>query len=127
MEENCAIIFGLVDESGGHREIATRSVQAVAAWQRVFDVYFNPIFGAGRAFMMWTNCCDGLNKFRKAVLGTLEFHAAAFNLGESAPTQVQILVNNLRVERNNAIAAHDAHFLYFTLNNIYSFGITYTF
>jgi hypothetical protein len=33
---------------------------------------------------------------------------AAFDLGESAPTQVRILANNLRVERNNATAAHDA-------------------
>ena len=108
MDEHCAIIFGLVAKSGGHHEIATCSARAVAAWQKVFDIYFNPISGAGRAFTMWTNCRNGLNKFRKAVLGGMEFHAAAFDLGKSAPTQVQILANNLRVERNNAIAAHDA-------------------
>jgi hypothetical protein len=108
MEEHCAVIFGLVAESGGHREISTRSARGNAAWQNVFDIYFNPIHGAGRAFTMWTNRRDGLNKFRKAVLGALEFHAAAFDVGESAPTQVQILANDLRVERNNAIAAHDA-------------------
>jgi len=108
MEEHCSVIFGLVAESGGHREIATRSARAVAAWQKVFDIYFNPISGAGRAFTMWTNRRDDLNKFRKAVLGALEFHAAAFDLGESPPTQVQIRANDLRVERNNTIAAHDA-------------------
>jgi len=102
------LFFGLVAESGGHREISTRSARGNAAWQNVFDIYFNPIHGAGRAFTMWTNRRDGLNKFRKAVLGALEFHAAAFDVGESAPTQVQILANDLRVERNNAIAAHDA-------------------
>jgi hypothetical protein len=108
MEEHCAIIFGLVAKSGGHHEIATRSARAVVAWQRVFDIYFSPISGVGRAFTIWTNRRDDLNKFRKAVLGALEFHAAAFDLGESAPTQVQILANDLRAESNNAISAHDA-------------------
>ena len=38
----------------------------------------------------------------------LEFHSAAFVEGEVAPTQVRILVNDLMVERNAAVAAMEA-------------------
>jgi hypothetical protein len=57
---------------------------------------------------MWTNPRDGLNKFRKTTMAALEFHAKAFNNGPNAPTQVQILANDLAVERNAALAAQEA-------------------
>ncbi len=39
---------------------------------------------------------------------SLELHYAAFIAGEVAPTQVQILANNLMVKQNAAIAAQEA-------------------
>ncbi len=41
-------------------------------------------------------------------MATLQFHSTAFNKGETAPTQVQILANDLVVERNAALAAQEA-------------------
>ena len=40
----------------------------------------------------------------------LDFHSAAFVTGEVAPTQVQILANDLMVGRNAAVAAKEAAF-----------------
>jgi hypothetical protein len=40
----------------------------------------------------------------------LDFHSAVFVAGEVAPTQVQILANDLMVERNAAVAAKEAAF-----------------
>ena len=102
------MIFGLMAKAGVHTETATRSAQAIAKWQSIYDQYFNPISGAGRAWTMWTNPRDGLNKFRKTTMAALEFHAKAFNNGLNAPTQVQILANDLVVERNAALAAQEA-------------------
>jgi hypothetical protein len=58
---------------------------------------------------MWTTPPrTSLTKFRKSVMAGLEFQSAAFVEGEVAPTQVQILVNDLMVERNAAVAAMEA-------------------
>jgi len=92
-----------------HLEAGARSQQAIAAWQNVFTQYFNPINGTGRAWAMWTTPPrTSLTKFRKSVMAGLEFHSAAFVEGEVAPTQVQILVKDLMVERNAVVAAMEA-------------------
>ena len=58
---------------------------------------------------MWTTASStSLTKFRKSVMAGLDFHSAAFVAGEIAPTQVQILANDLMVERNAAVAAKEA-------------------
>ena len=58
---------------------------------------------------MWTTSSRAsLTKFRKSVMAGLDFHSAAFVAGEIAPTQVQILANDLMVERNAAVAAKEA-------------------
>ena len=58
---------------------------------------------------MWTTSSRAsLTKFRKSVMAGLDFHSAAFVAGEVAPTQVQILANDLMVERNAAVAAKEA-------------------
>jgi hypothetical protein len=57
--------------------------------------------------MMWTNPCEGLSKFQKSVMATLQFHSTAFNKGETAPTQIEIMVNDLMVKRN-ALAAQES-------------------
>ena len=60
---------------------------------------------------MWTTApCTSLTKFRKSVMDGLDFHSAAFVAGEVAPTQVQILANDLMVGRNAAVAAKEAAF-----------------
>ena len=41
-------------------------------------------------------------------MAALEIHAKAFNNCPNAPTQVQILANDLAVERNAALAAQEA-------------------
>ncbi len=107
-DNHCIMIFGLMAKGGVHTETALCSARALAKWQSFFDQYFNPISGAGRAWTMRTNPCDGLNKFRASTMTALEFHAKAFNDGPNAPTQVQILANNLAVERNAALAAQEA-------------------
>jgi hypothetical protein len=58
---------------------------------------------------MWSNPHEGLAKFCKSVMTGLEFHhTAAFMVGKVAPTQVQILANNLVVKQNAVIAAQGA-------------------
>ena len=92
-----------------HLEADARSQQAIAVWQNVFTQYFNPINGTGRAWAMWTTASStSLTKFCKSVMAGLDFHSAAFVAGEVAPTQVQILANDLMVERNAAVAAREA-------------------
>ena len=106
MHEHLVVIFGLMAQRRVHLKTGARSQQAIAAWQNVFTQYFNPINGTGRAWVMWTTAPrTSLTKFRKSVMTGLEFHSAAFVTGEVAPTQVQILANNLMVERNAAVAA----------------------
>ncbi len=61
-DEHCIVIFGLMAEGGVYTETATRSTRAIAKWQSIFDQYFKPISGAGRAWTMRTNPCDALNK-----------------------------------------------------------------
>ncbi len=108
MHEHLILIFWLMAERRVHVESGARSKRAIAAWQNVFDQYFNPINGTGRAWAMWSNPCKGVAKFRKSVMAALEFHHAAFLAGEAAPSQVQILANDLMVERIAAIAAKEA-------------------
>jgi hypothetical protein len=109
MKEHLVVIFGLMAERRVHLETGARSQRAIAAWQNVFTQYFNPINGTGRAWAMWTTAPrTSLTKFRKSVMTGLEFHSAAFVAGEVAPTQVQILANDLMVERNAAVAAKEA-------------------
>ena len=60
---------------------------------------------------MWATAPrTSLTKFRKSVMAGLDFHSAAFVAGEVAPTQVQILANDLMVERNAVVAAKEAAF-----------------
>jgi hypothetical protein len=108
MHEHLIMIFGLMAELRVHVETGARSQQAIAAWQSVFDQYFHPINGTGRAWAMWSNPCEGVAKFRKSVMTGLEFHYAAFIASEVALTQVQIFANDLIVEQNAAIAAQEA-------------------
>ena len=109
MHEHLVVIFGLMAERRVHLEIGARSQRAISAWQNVFTQYFNPINGTGRAWAMWTTPPrTSLTKFRKSVMAGLEFHSAAFVKGEVAPTQVQILANDLMVECKAAIAAMEA-------------------
>jgi hypothetical protein len=108
MHEHLIVIFRLMAERRVHVESGARSQRAIAAWQNVFDQYFNPINGTGRAWAMWSNPREGVAKFRKSVMAALDFHHAAFLAGEAAPSQVQILANDLMVERVAAIAAKEA-------------------
>ncbi len=101
------MIFGLMAERRVHLELGKRSGRSVAAWQRVFYRYFHPINGSGRSWSLWSNPSDGLRKFRKSVMTALQFHFDAFNEGMNAPTQVQIVANDLMIERNVAIAAEE--------------------
>ncbi len=108
MHEHLIVIFGLMAECRVHVETGAHSQQAIAAWQSMFNHYFHPINGTGRAWAMWSNPREGVAKFCKSVMTGLEFHHAAFIAGEVAPTQVLILANDLMVERNAAIAAQEA-------------------
>jgi hypothetical protein len=109
MHEHLIVIFGLMAERSVHLEMGARSQRAIAAWQNVFTQYFNPINGTGRAWVMWTTSSRAsLTKFRKSVMAGLDFHSTAFVAAEIAPTQVQILANDLMVERNAAVAANEA-------------------
>ncbi len=76
----------------------------------MFDQFFHPINGSGRAWTLWTNTNEGgIAKFRKSVMTGLQFHVNAFNEGvNGAPTQVQILANDLMVERSAALATQEA-------------------
>jgi hypothetical protein len=72
----------------------------------MFDQYFNPIYRLGRAWLLCSNPCEGVTKFWKSVMTGLQFHFEAFNEGVNhAPTQVQILANDLMVERNAGFVA----------------------
>jgi hypothetical protein len=74
----------------------------------MFDQYFNPINGLRRAWLLWSNPREGVAKFWKSVMTGLQFHFEAFNKGVNVPTQVQILANDLMVERNAALATQEA-------------------
>ena len=59
--------------------------------------------------MLWTNLREGIAKFRKSVMASLQFHFDAFNEGvNGALTQVQILANDLMVERSAALVTQEA-------------------
>jgi hypothetical protein len=88
MHDHLVVIFMLMAEQGAHVETGTRSQQALRAWQSMFDLYFNPINGRGRAWSIWLNPHEGLAKFCKSVMAALQFHSTTFNEGETAPTQV---------------------------------------
>ena len=109
MHDHLLVIFGLMAERRVHLELGSRSARAIALWQNVFDQYFHPINGSGRAWTLWTNPREGITKFRKSVMTGLQFHFDAFNEGvNGAPTQVQILANDLMVERSAALATQEA-------------------
>jgi hypothetical protein len=110
MHEHLIVSFGLMlmAERRVHIETGAGSQRAIAAWQSMFDQYFNPINGTGQAWAMWSNPHEGVAKFRKSVMTGLEFYYAAFIAGKVAPTQVHILANNHMVEWNAAIAAQEA-------------------
>jgi hypothetical protein len=78
-------------------------------WQNVFDQYFHLINGSGRAWTLWTNPHEGIAKFWKSVMTGLQIHFDTFNEGmNGAPTQVQIMANDLMVERSAALATQEA-------------------
>ena len=108
MHDHLLVIFGLMTERRVHLELGSRSARAIALWQGVFDQYFHPINGLGRACTQWTNPCEGIAKFRKSIMTGLQFHFDAFSKGmNGAPTQVQNLANDLMIERNATIAAQE--------------------
>jgi hypothetical protein len=49
MYEHLIVIFWLMAERRVHVESGACSQQAIAAWQNIFDQYFNPINGTGQA------------------------------------------------------------------------------
>ncbi len=109
MYDHLLVIFGLMAERRLHLELGSRSTRAIALWQNMFDQYFHPINGSGRAWTLWTNPHEDIAKFWKYVMTGLQFHFDAFNKGVNcAPTQVQILANDLMVERSAALATQEA-------------------
>ncbi len=71
MHAHPCIIFGVMAKRHVHVETGTCSQRAIAAWQGVFDQYFHPVHGTGRAWTMWTDKKTGLMKFRKSVFTAL--------------------------------------------------------
>jgi len=100
MHERLVVIFCLMAERRVHLELGARNAQTIASGQSMFDQYFNPINRSGGAWSLCSNPREGAAKFWKSVMTGLQFHFEAFNEGVNAPTQVQILANDLMVERS---------------------------
>ncbi len=60
---------------------------------------------SGRVWTMWTDRKARLAKFKASVLMALEFHANEYDANLNAPTQLQIIANDIMVERKAALDA----------------------